>query len=287
MKAIILSEDFDKSFKYTVINYINVKQDSPMIFGHLCIIHYQEFTHSDCSDIITIAAAVELIILSADILDDLQDNDSDYLWCEEPYIAMNIASALIFLAIKLVNGSTFIHKQKALDILNDFALKSIHGQHQDLLNNNRCEKSYLKMISLKSGSLTSLSSLVGTMLALGIHEPRVAEYSNDIGVIQQINNDIMGLKIWNKKNDLLNKKISLPIIYLSENSEELSKILKDYYSGVTAHLDKQVFQDAFINSGAIHYAYALKYTFKYRASHLVETMPFSEDSQKYLKTLME
>ncbi|MGE7911388.1 polyprenyl synthetase family protein [Lysinibacillus xylanilyticus] len=287
MKDLVLFENFDKSFKTTIINYVNEKSDSQMIFGHLCIIHYQEFAQDNNPEIITIAAAIELIILSLDIIDDLQDNDADYLWCHEPAFAMNATLAMIFLAIKLINESTFRHKQVALSILNDFSLKSINGQYLDLINSCKFEESYIRMISLKSGSLTTLSSLLGTVLALGENEPRVAEYSNYIGVIQQIKNDIEDLNIWNKKNDLLNKKFSLPIIFLFEQSEEHSKILTDYYSGATTYLDNQIIEEALMNTGAIHYAIALKNIFKLSALDLIETMSFSKESMQYLKNLME
>ncbi|MFF2796290.1 polyprenyl synthetase family protein [Lysinibacillus xylanilyticus] len=286
MKDLVLCGNFDESFKTIILNYVNEKNDSQMIFGHLCIIHYQEFAQDNNPEIITIAAAIELIILSFDIMDDLQDNDADYLWCNEPAFAMNATLAMIFLAIKLINESTFRHKQIALSILNDFALRSINGQHLDLLNNCRFEESYIEMITLKSGSLTTLSSLLGTSLALGENESRVAEYSSVIGVIQQIKNDIEDLNISNKKNDLLNKKFSLPIIFLFEQNV-YSKTLTDYYSGTTTYLDKQIFKEALMNTGAIHYAVALKNTFKFSALDLIETMSFSEESMQYLKKLME
>lgn len=287
MKDIVLSEDFDKSFKSTILDYVNEKKDSHMIFGNLFIIHYQEFSSEDNVAVLTIAAAIELIILSFDIVDDLQDNDSDYLWCTEPTIAMNATLAMIFLAIKLLNESEFKHKQKALSILNNYVLKGINGQQLDLLNACKLEGNYLEMIASKSGSLTTLSSLIGTILAMGISDSRVAEYSNCIGVIQQINNDIEDLKIWSKKNDLLNKKFSLPIIYLFEHSKEHSEILTDYYTGVTNHLDKRIFEIAFVSTGAIQYALALKNTYKFRALDLIETMPFSDESKQYLKILMK
>lgn len=287
MKELVVSEDFHESFRTNILNYIDEKKDSHMIFGHLCMIHYQEFAQDDNLEIIKIAAAIELIILSFDIIDDLQDNDSECIWCNEPAFAMNATLAMIFLAIKLISESSFTHKQIAIGVLNDFVLRSINGQHLDLLNNCRVEESYIEMITLKSGSLTALSSQLGTVLALGKYEPCVEEYSSYIGVIQQIKNDIEDLNIWNKKNDLLNKKFSIHIIFLFEQSEEYSKILTDYYSGTTAYLDNQIFEDALMNNGAIHYTVALKNIFKFKALDLLKKMPFSKKSRLYLEKLME
>lgn len=284
---VLLYENVNESFKSILLNYINEKNDSHMIFGHLCIIHYREFSKDNNPTIITVAAAIELIVLSFDIIDDLQDDDTNYLWSKEPDLAMNATLAMIFFAVKSINESQFKHKQLAIGILNDFALKSINGQYLDLLNKCRSEDSYLKMISSKSGSLTTLSSLLGQTLALGESEPRIIEYSNYIGVIQQIKNDIEDLKSWDKKNDLLNKKFSLPIIYLFETGKESSKILANYYNGIISCIDKEYFNEELIESGAIHYAIAMKNTYKYRALKVLETIPFSNESKQYLKLLIE
>ena len=225
MNDIIFSADIDKAFKSTLISYVNEKKDSDVIFGHLCIIHYREFANNDNADIITIAAAIELIILSSDIMDDLQDNDANYLWCNEPSLGMNAALAMIFLAIKLIHESAFNYKHEALSILNDFVLKSIDGQYLDLINVCNHEEVYINMMDSKSGSLVALSSLIGTNLALGISDSKVLEYSRYIGVIQQIYNDIDDLKSFDRKGDLFNKKFFKTLFMYSVKSSTLSKFL--------------------------------------------------------------
>lgn len=152
--------------------------------------------------------------MSFDIIDDLQDKDSDYSWSKTPELSLNVALAMLVMASKIIRETSFEHKNKAIQILEEYALGSINGQQLDLLNNCRDEQSYIQMIEQKSGSLTALSCLIGEVLAKGEISSQVKEYSKYIGIIQQIKNDIQGLKTWGPKNDLLNKRYSLPIIYL-------------------------------------------------------------------------
>ena len=57
----------------------------------------------------------------------------------------------------------------------------------------------------------------------------IETYAKYIGLIGQINNDLEDIKIWNQKNDLLNKKYSLPIIYLMNCEDEKAQMIRDYY----------------------------------------------------------
>ena len=190
------------------------KTDVGYSFGKLCIIHYEAFTGHCNEDIYKIAAAVELLILSFDIIDDLQDQDAEYSWSRTPDLSLNTAIAMLVMASKIIRESNFEHKDLAVQILEKYALLSINGQQLDLLNCCRDEQSYLRMIEQKSGSLTAMSCLIGEVLAKGEVSTQVEEYSTYIGIIQQIKNDIQDLKKWDSKNDLLNRKYSLPIIFL-------------------------------------------------------------------------
>ncbi|WP_238600637.1 polyprenyl synthetase family protein [Metasolibacillus meyeri] len=289
MRAIVLSANLDNTFQATLLSYINEKQDSSMDFGVLCIFHYQAFAQQVKIDeqIISIAAAVELLILSFDIIDDLQDGDADYLWCRDPAMAMNAVLAMLFLTIKCIQESTFSYKAQAIQLLHDFALNSINGQYLDIGNRGKDEASYLKMIETKSGALIALSSSIGATLATDQIDARVINYSTYIGVVQQILNDIRDLKTWGKKNDLLNRRFSLPIIYLFEQPAEYADILKEYYNGTIAEIDTAYFKEALLESGAIRYALAIKNIFKYKALQIIEEMPFNEADKKHLKMLVE
>lgn len=289
MKAIVLSANLDHNFQAALLRYISEKQDSSMDFGELCIFHYQAFAQQTKvdEDIIAIAAAVELLILSFDIIDDLQDGDADYLWCQDPAMGMNAVLAMLFLTVKCIQESTFSHKEQAIQLLHEFALKSINGQYLDIKNQGQDEASYLNMIETKSGALIALSSSIGAALATGKMDESIIQYSTYIGVVQQILNDIHDLKTWGKKNDMLNRRFSLPIIYLMEQPEAYADILKKYYNDMAMEIDSAYFENILLESGAIRYALAIKNVFKYKALDLIETMPFSNKDKEHLKALVE
>lgn len=289
MRIIVQStESLDEGLRNMLLSFIETKRNHPMIFGNLCIIHYMEFTNNDeDAEIYKIAAAVELLILSFDIFDDLQDNDTDYLWNSTPQLSMNAALGMVFITMKVIMESHFEHKSLAAEILQKYALKSINGQQLDLLNTCQDEKSYLNMIELKSGSLVTLSCLLGVVLAQGKIDDRVKEYGNMIGVIQQIENDIGAVLSLDGKNDFLNKKYSLPIIYLFKGKDKISRDLRDYYKGQVDSIDRQEIRQAIKDGGALHYATAIKNLYKYRAMEILNELSMSKESKQYIKNMIK
>ena len=257
-------------------------------FGTLCFIHYEEYADTFNEDIYKIGAAIELLILSFDIIDDLQDNDTDYIWTKAPKFSLNVVLAMLTIASKVLRQSSFEHRELAFKIIEQYTLLSINGQQLDLLNICQDESSYLKMITQKSGSLTAMSCLVGFILAQGKTSAEVEEYATALGVIQQIKNDIKDLKEWNLKNDLLNKKYSLPIIYTFSLQNDISKKLKGYYKkNEPLGILNNDLMEIIKSNGAIPYALAIKNLYKYSALKLIETKNLSAKGKSYLKKLMK
>ncbi|WP_241774530.1 MULTISPECIES: polyprenyl synthetase family protein [Lysinibacillus] len=257
-------------------------------FGKLCYLHYEAFTDCLNEDIYKVAAAIELLILSFDIIDDLQDKDSDYTWSETPELSLNVALAMLVMASKTIHETSFKHKNTAIQILEDYALRSINGQQLDLLNICRDEESYLQMIDQKSGSLTAMGCLIGEVLAKGEISPEVEEYGKYIGIIQQIKNDIQSLKTWGPKNDLLNKRYSLPIIYLLSQKNDVSKSVINYYNNdIVAFLDNNATENELTNGGAIRYAITIKNVYKLKALNILENVAINELGKNYLNKLMK
>lgn len=256
-------------------------------FGKLCYWHYEAFTDCLNEDIYNVAAAIELLILSFDIIDDLQDKDSDYSWTKTPELSLNVALAMLVMASRTIRKSTFEHKSIAIQILEDYALRSINGQQLDLLNTCRDEHSYIQMIEQKSGSLTAMSCLIGEVLAKGVISSEVEEYGKYIGIIQQIKNDIQSLKTWGPKNDLLNKRYSLPIIYLLSQGNDVSNSVVNYYNDdIDAFLDNNATENELTNGGAIRYAITIKNVYKFRALDTLENVAINEVCKDYLKKLI-
>lgn len=256
-------------------------------FGKLCYWHYEAFTDCLNEDIYNVAAAIELLILSFDIIDDLQDKDSDYSWTKTPELSLNVALAMLVMASRTIRKSTFEHKSIAIQILEDYALRSINGQQLDLLNTCRDEQSYIQMIEQKSGSLTAMSCLIGEVLAKGAISSEIEEYGKYIGIIQQIKNDIQSLKTWGPKNDLLNKRYSLPIIYLLSQGNDVSNSVVNYYNDdIDAFLDNNATENELTNGGAIRYAITIKNVYKFRALDTLENVAINEVCKDYLKKLI-
>lgn len=257
-------------------------------FGKLCYWHYEAFSDSVNDDIYKIAAAVELLILSFDIIDDLQDKDSDNSWSRTPELSLNVALAMLIMASKTIDETSFEHKRAAINILEECALKSISGQQLDLLNNCRDEDSYAEMITLKSGSLTAMSCLIGEVLAKGEVSKEVEAYGKYIGIIQQIKNDIQSLKAWGPKNDLLNKRYSLPIIYLLSQKNDVSKSVVDYYNDdIVTILDHKEVENELTNGGAIRYAVTVKNVYKLKAINDLENVDLNDLAKDYLQKLIK
>ncbi len=257
-------------------------------FGKLCYCHYEAFTECLDEDIYKVAAAIELLILSFDIIDDLQDKDSDYSWSTTPELSFNVALAMLVMASRIIRETSFEHKNTAVQILEDYALRSINGQQLDLLNICRDDQSYIQMIDQKSGSLTAMSCLIGEVLAKGEISHEVEEYGKYIGIIQQIKNDIQSLKTWGPKNDLLNKRYSLPIIYLLAQKNDVSNAVTNYYNNDKADfLDNNATENMLTNGGAIRYAITVKNVYKFKALNKLEDVAISELGKDYLKRLMK
>ncbi|WP_337988551.1 polyprenyl synthetase family protein [Lysinibacillus sp. JNUCC 51] len=269
-------------------NFKKEKMAAGYSFGKLCYLHYEAFTDCLNEDIYKVAAAIELLILSFDIIDDLQDKDSDYSWTKTPDLSLNVALAMLVMASRTIRETSFEHKNTAIQILEDYALRSINGQQLDLLNTCRDEQSYIQMIEQKSGSLSSMACLIGEVLATGGTSSEVEEYGKYIGIIQQIKNDIQSLKTWGPKNDLLNKRYSLPIIYLLSQENDVSKSVINYYNDdMDAFLDNNATENELTNGGAIRYAITMKNVYKFKALNILENVTINELGKDYLKRLMK
>ncbi|MEN0647741.1 polyprenyl synthetase family protein [Caldifermentibacillus hisashii] len=232
LKNLLEEEIFQEDLKQTIQKYMNVQKRKGFPFAELLILHYQMLNGQELDKVINVAAAVELMMLSFDILDDIEDGD-DYqkLWLNEQSIALNASTAMIFACINIVRKSDLKFKERAISIILEYSLLSSSGQHMDLLGKNRTEKEYIEMTLKKSGSLVSLACLVGATLACDKYQDVIKRYSRYIGLIGQLNNDRKDLSTWEGKNDLLSKKISLPIIYLLHYKGKEAELIRGYYSG--------------------------------------------------------
>jgi competence protein ComQ len=283
--SVIKSEKISKTL-YTIINeqikqnelkeqllgFFDYQSKREFPFGELLILHYKIFNGTETEEIYLVAAAVEMLILSFDMLDDFEDGDfKDKPWGGKSDLALNTTTALLFLSANVIMNTGFKNKDKGISILLNYALQSINGQHRDLLNNCRNEADYIDMTIQKSGSLVALSCSLGAVLAKADYPVEVETYSRYIGLIGQFNNDLADIKVWDEKNDLINKKFSLPIIYLLNYKDEELKFIHDYYETDNKIEKKEIIKNQvlisnkFLETGAIAYAEVIKKVYQNKA----------------------
>ncbi|NQX71197.1 polyprenyl synthetase family protein [Paenibacillus alba] len=206
------------------------------------------------------AAVTELINLTLDIIDDLQDQDqTDKPWMKAPQATtLNTVLAMIMgvvgeLGQLQVNGKMLFEATQII-------ARSINGQHKDIINASVSVDDYLIMTQEKSGSLFRLACFMG-YLSLECPDETIEqlhELADCIGLIHQIQNDMRDLVRYDVKNDLYFKKRTLPILYLLSIEDEAFKPLKDYYAGkITADSllhDKEAFNQMIHDSGCLEYS---------------------------------
>ena len=151
-----------------LLSYVDYQFKKGFPFGELLLLHYEMFNGRENEEIYSVAAAIELLILSSDILDDIQDGDTtEKPWSMQPSIALNATTTMLLLCIETIRKTNFQHKEKSISVIFEYSIKAITGQHKDLLNTCMSEETYLKMIAEKSGSLVAIACLVGAILACG------------------------------------------------------------------------------------------------------------------------
>lgn len=284
---IINEQITENDLKQRLLEYVDYHAIKGFPFGELLILHYNMFNGPKTEEIFNIAGAVELLILHSDILDDFEDGDfSAKPWYKEKQLALNAASALPFLCLRTILHSGFHNKMKCAEIITKFSLDSVHGQHKDLLNICKSEKDYIDMTLEKSGSLVALACLAGTVLASEKSPVEVETYAKIIGLIGQLNNDLKDLDLKNEKNDLLNKKYSLPIIYLLNFKDEEISFIHDYYEG-NLQKDEMVLKQKLVekkleDTGTVKYVEVIKKIYQNKALNEMNKLQFPPS---YIKEL--
>lgn len=287
LHAIIDEQIKQNTLKEQLLEFIDYQAKREFPFGQLLVLHYNIFNGTKTEEIYTVAAAVEMLILSFDMLDDFEDDDfKDKPWAKKPNAALNTTTALLFLSANVIRNTDFNNKDKGISILLDYALRSINGQHRDLLNNCINEADYIKMTIEKSGSLVALSCLLGSALAIKDFPVEVEDYSQCIGLIGQFNNDLSDIKTWDGKNDLVNKKFSLPIIYLLNSKDEKLNFIRDYYNNKIEKNEilkqREFISEKFLSTGAIAYTEVIKKIYQNKAITALKKLDFE---QKYVDLL--
>lgn len=214
----------------------------------------------DSPHIHRLAAVTELVILTLDMMDDLQDQDQgNKPWMQCPQaITLNAVMAL-FVGFVGELGNLQV-KDKMLVEVSKIISRSINGQQKDVTNAISTVDDYLMMTQEKSGSLFRLACFMG-YASLDCSEEtieQIHQLADCIGLIHQIQNDMRDLVRLDVKNDLIGKKRTLPVLYLLSVEDAAFSQLKVYYEGeITVGVllkEKAEFLQMIEDSGCMEYA---------------------------------
>ena len=114
----IVNEQIDQNdLKELILQFVDFQSVKGFPFGELLILHYRMFNGVETEEIYSVAAAVEMLMLSFDILDDFEDDDCiDQPWLAEPKLALNATTALQFLSLRVIQNSSLKNKDKSLTL---------------------------------------------------------------------------------------------------------------------------------------------------------------------------
>lgn len=256
-------------------------------FGNLILLHHDMF-QGRSKDILKVAAVMELLILSLDIFDDLEDQDNQMTpWSKwEMPLALNVATGLLYVSSMLIDRMDVPSEMKKR--CHNLILQSINGQHTNLLNSVTTEKEYIETTTHISGSLVVASCLLGASLVTKDCLNLIEKYANYIGIIEQIKNDLQDIFSLNK-NDWFLKKHSLPIIYLLEH--RIPSIILDYYNNEITYEElsncKELVKRVLLDSGAILYAQSILYKYKILATQEIKLLPVKEEHKQLLLEILQ
>lgn len=260
-----------------------------LLFGELTNLHLSMYKNEAEVIEYSITAAVELLILSIDIFDDLEDGDNpEPPWSNtNPALTLNVATALLILSTKVLHNFIASYPGGNHHLIYEKLQESINGQHSDLLNSIDNEKDYIDMVKRKSGSLTALACLIGSVDANPDQQTIINQYGEKIGLIAQIYNDLKSVEDWDLKSDIKQKKKSLPILYMLDHDHEL---LKSYYSGDISydylHTHKNAVIQQMKTCGAFQYTHLIMELHKQQAYLLIDQLEVCEPNKMKLKAYL-
>jgi geranylgeranyl diphosphate synthase type I len=233
-----------------------------------------EAVSGDLNKALPAAAAVELLHNFSLIHDDIEDGDvkrrhRDTLWklwgvpqAINTGDAMDIVANLSLLELKgTVKPAMMID---IIGIFNETVIELCEGQYLDMDFQNRSDVSvdeYIAMVSGKTAALIEASTAIGAMVATEDRDviARFGTFGRKIGIAFQIRDDILG--IWgdpestgkSAKNDIRNKKKSLPVLYAMEKSAHRDELKDIYAKEKLTDGDIARVSDIFTEAGALEY----------------------------------
>ncbi|MEW9698631.1 polyprenyl synthetase family protein [Paenibacillus sp. SI8] len=265
--------------------WIQAKMQKKSMWGDITrCIHFMLGGNS--SHIHRIVAYTELVILALDIIDDLEDKDNSAMpWMQLPHaITLNAAVALLMAVVgeisklKESNGDLKLPLVGEVNQLLSFAA---NGQHQDICSEViESEEDYIALIFAKSAPLMVFACYMGYSCVDQCElstKDQINELACNLAVVAQIQNDIKDLISFNVKHDLINKKRTLPILYLLTECSQRYPIFKDYYDGrvsLEPFLEmKEACISFILKSGCVEYSRVIQGLYLNKVEEIFNSIP--------------
>ncbi|WP_027956218.1 polyprenyl synthetase family protein [Halobacillus kuroshimensis] len=215
--------------------FISYKKAEGFSFSPLTQLHFHIHSREKQEGVYVLSAAIEFLILALDILDDLQDEDAgDKPWSQvSSASSMNISTGFLMLSMQLMQASPFQKETSsdALQAMHQQVLQAVNGQHADLNESASTEEEFLRMIKRKSGSLMACACMAGAAFCENEDLSGIRLYAESFGIAAQLVNDLQDIVRFDSKNDLINKKWTLPVFLLLQERSEEAGWIRDYYEG--------------------------------------------------------
>jgi geranylgeranyl diphosphate synthase type I len=265
-----------------------------------------EAVSGDLNQALPAAAAVELLHNFSLIHDDIEDGDvkrrhRDTLWklwgvpqAINTGDAMDIVANLSLLELKgTVKPAMMID---IIGIFNETVIELCEGQYLDMDFQNRSDVSvdeYIAMVSGKTAALIEASTAIGAMVATEDRDviARFGTFGRKIGIAFQIRDDILG--IWgdpestgkSAKNDIRNKKKSLPVLYAMEKSAHRDELKDIYAKEKLTDGDIARVSDIFTEAGALEYTQVEAQRYKDEAMSQFDGLKLHKAPMDRLRTI--
>jgi competence protein ComQ len=247
------------------------------------------------------AIGMELFALAADIFDDIQDKDNDDLpWRNiSDANAINLATCLLMLshdAISAITNNELF--RKVCRVLTRTGISASNGQFREFLYDFREEitlEQYFELIKQKSGSLTACACKIGAILGGASEEMinQLEQFGINLGLMCQIRNDLNDFLDFNKKNDFILNKKTLPYVYLlnvlkGETAERFKELTQIEGKGLKkfGNAERKCLEQIVIDDGASHYCKVMFEIFRQKAMEIIMSLPVPEKRKEKMIRLV-
>jgi len=214
----------DEQMKNIIIKLLHNKgkilnNKETFVWSEFYLLYSLVFLNSnELEEQLSIAAAIELLILATDIMDEISDNEIN----GENLSKLGIPKGLTIANALLIEAFAILLKSKChLNLAFDELRKASIGQWRDISFvvseiNIPTEQEYFNIINMKSSSLVRLLFRLSNC---DIKDTNLVKVATNIGLAGQLKNDAQDI-FTPDKNDLFQLKATLPLIKALEYSTQ-------------------------------------------------------------------